>query len=127
MELFIKYQIPADLLAFQQPGDCEVAERDPRRVRAVEAHVASMYEMINAEKQREEQEKRKEMEYRRARERAEEDRKLQKKKLSRKMESRMVERCAMAAPPRAMAAPPGCANSKAVSYTHLTLPTIYSV
>jgi len=49
MELFIKYQIPADLLSFEQP-DVPISQKDPRRLQAVQQHVDKMYEMINSEK-----------------------------------------------------------------------------
>ena len=64
MELFIKYQIPADLLSYEQ-GDVpvqhtrgaactecwlQISEKDPRRLAAVKDHVQKMYVMINEEK-----------------------------------------------------------------------------
>jgi len=63
MELFIKYQIPADLLAFEQ-GEHEVSERDPSRLEAVRAHVAAMHQMLTSEKDKEAAEKRQEEEFR---------------------------------------------------------------
>lgn len=39
----------------------QVSERDPQRLEAVKRHVAAMYEMINAEKDREEREKKQEV------------------------------------------------------------------
>jgi hypothetical protein len=62
MELFIKYQIPSDLLAFEESAE-EISERDPRRLEAVRAHVKAMYDMINAEKDRELNETRQEARY----------------------------------------------------------------
>jgi hypothetical protein len=63
MELFIKYQIPADLLAFEQ-GEHEVSERDPSRLEAVRAHVAALHQMLTSEKDKEAAEKRQEEEFR---------------------------------------------------------------
>jgi len=49
MELFIKYQIPADLLSYEE-GDLQISEKDPRRLAGVKDHVQKMYVMINEEK-----------------------------------------------------------------------------
>eukprot|EP00656_Telonema_subtile_P010681 TRINITY_DN15184_c0_g2_i5.p1 TRINITY_DN15184_c0_g2~~TRINITY_DN15184_c0_g2_i5.p1 ORF type:complete len:752 (-),score=190.90 TRINITY_DN15184_c0_g2_i5:44-2299(-) len=62
MELFVKYQIPADLLAFEEGAE-PVPLKDPRRVQAVKASVAQIYETIDQEKDREAAEKLQQAEY----------------------------------------------------------------
>jgi hypothetical protein len=54
MELFIKYQIPSDLLSFQGDEEAPSAER----VAAVKGYVRAMQDMIRASKERELEEKR---------------------------------------------------------------------
>ncbi|CAJ1338042.1 unnamed protein product [Effrenium voratum] len=51
MELFMKYQIPSDLLSFDEEASGDL--RGPKRVDVVKGHVQAMTDMINAEKQAE--------------------------------------------------------------------------
>jgi hypothetical protein len=62
MELFIKDQIPSDLLAFEEGAE-PISVRDPRRLDAVKHHVDEMFVMINAEKDREAEERLQEARY----------------------------------------------------------------
>ena len=59
MEMFIKYQIPSDLLCFQGDEGASSAER----VAAVKGYVRAMQDMIKASKERELEEKRQADEY----------------------------------------------------------------
>jgi len=49
MEMFIKYQLPSDLLAFDQ-GEHELSEKDPRRLYTVQGQVSAMHTMITCQK-----------------------------------------------------------------------------
>ena len=57
LELFIKYNIPSDLLTYDGEAHVPVA----RKIEAVKGYVKEMYEMINAKKQTEMDEKRQEV------------------------------------------------------------------
>jgi hypothetical protein len=68
MDLFIQYQIPSDLLAFDennniQDGALIIGSGPSEKVAAVKNHVAAMYEMINKSKEEEIQSRRMEAEY----------------------------------------------------------------
>lgn len=52
MQLFIKYQVPSDLLAFD-PTIQAVEERQEQPLEAVKKHVAALHAMIHAEKKKE--------------------------------------------------------------------------
>lgn len=53
LELFIKYQIPSDLLSYDGPEDASSAQK----VSVVKGYVAAMYEMINDKKKTETEER----------------------------------------------------------------------
>ncbi|CAE7258025.1 unnamed protein product [Symbiodinium necroappetens] len=71
LELFLKYQIPSDLLSFDGgadsaspgPGTFAPPARSGERVAAVRGHVKAMFDMIEQEKRREIEERRREEEY----------------------------------------------------------------
>ncbi|CAK9089345.1 unnamed protein product [Durusdinium trenchii] len=64
MELFLKYQIPSDLLSFsEEEGVSETVTAAPARLGAVRGHVKAMFDMINQEKQEELEESRKQAQY----------------------------------------------------------------
>merc|ERR1712151_1286300 len=50
MELFIKYQIPSDLLSFESGTEPGSAGNRTERLEAVKSHVKAMREMIEASK-----------------------------------------------------------------------------
>ncbi|CAE8626602.1 unnamed protein product [Polarella glacialis] len=68
MQLFIKYQIPSDLLSFDQVGDADgmeiVGATAAERLEAVKDHVKAMHDMIELEKSAEIQERQQEELYR---------------------------------------------------------------
>eukprot|EP00439_Symbiodinium_sp_Y106_P047131 s1768_g6.t1 len=69
LELFLKYQIPSDLLSFDGGADSPSSgtfappARPAERVAAVRGHVKAMFDMIDEEKRREIEERRREEEY----------------------------------------------------------------
>ncbi|CAE7604446.1 unnamed protein product [Symbiodinium sp. CCMP2592] len=69
LELFLKYQIPSDLLSFDGGADSASSgtfappARPAERVAAVRGHVKAMFDMIDEEKRREIEERRREEEY----------------------------------------------------------------
>jgi len=68
MQLFIKYQIPSDLLSFDQVGDADgmeiVGATAAERLEAVKDHVKAMHDMIELEKSAEIQQRQQEELYR---------------------------------------------------------------
>jgi len=68
MELLLKYQIPSDLLSFPEtaeaaPGSFAPPARPPERTSAVKGHVKAMFDMIEEEKLKELEERRREAEF----------------------------------------------------------------
>lgn len=63
MELFLKYQIPSDLLSFSEPEGAAHETSATERLAAVKGHVKAMFDMINKEKEEELEEVRKQAQY----------------------------------------------------------------
>eukprot|EP00434_Breviolum_minutum_P013220 symbB.v1.2.011651.t1/scaffold789.1/size230748/12 len=63
MELFLKYQIPSDLLSFSEPEGATETTSAPARLQTVKGHVKAMLDMIQKEKEAEIEERKKEAQF----------------------------------------------------------------